>query len=145
MAKVRDILVSKGGSVATIEVNSSAMDAARLMNGRKIGAVVVMEGPRIAGIFTERDLMNRVIVAGKDPAKTRLDEVMTREVRACSPDSPLEECRAAMTHHRLRHLPVVNEEGGLMGIVSIGDIVAREIAGQEETIRFLHDYIQGPN
>jgi CBS domain-containing protein len=145
MAKVHDILVSKGGSVATIDHGAFALDAAVLMNNRKIGAVVIMDGSRIAGIFTERDLMNRVIVAGKDPSKTRLDEVMTREVRACSPDSPLEECRAAMTHHRLRHLPVVNEEGGLIGIVSIGDIVAREIAHQEETIRFLNDYIQGPN
>jgi len=145
MAKVRDILVTKSGDVATISEDASALDAAVLMNNRRIGAVMVMNGLRIAGIFTERDLMNRVIVGGKDPARTRLSEVMTRELRACSPDSPLEECRAAMTHHKLRHLPVVNEEGGLIGIISIGDIVAREIAHQEETIRFLHDYIQGPN
>lgn len=145
MAKVHEVLVTKGGSVATISQDASALDAAALMNERKIGAVVVMSGPHVVGIFTERDLMNRVIVAKKDPAGTKVSEVMTREVRACSPDSPLEECRAAMTHHKLRHLPVVDEEGGLLGIISIGDIMAREIAYQEETIRFLHDYIQGPN
>lgn len=145
MAKVHDILVTKGGNVATINRDASALDAAVLMNERKIGAVMVMDGPHIAGIFTERDLMNRVIVARRDPAATKVSEVMTREVRACSPDSPLEECRAAMTHHRLRHLPVVDEEGHLAGMISIGDIMAREIAHQEETIRFLHEYIQGPN
>ncbi len=145
MAKVRDILATKGGGVATIDRNASVLDAAVLMNERKIGAVMVMDGPRIAGIFTERDLMNRLIVARKDAAATKVSEVMTGEVRVCSPDSPLEQCRAAMTHHRLRHLPVIDQDGRLAGMISIGDIMAREIARQEETIRFLHEYIQGPN
>jgi CBS domain-containing protein len=145
MSRVRDVLSSKGNIVTTIGHDATVLDAAMVMNERRIGAVVVMDGGKIVGIFTERDLLNRVTVARKDPAATRVGEVMTQEVRVCSPDSPLEECRAAMTHHKLRHLPVADAAGRLIGIISIGDLVAREIAQQEETIRFLHDYMKGPN
>jgi CBS domain-containing protein len=145
MPKVRDILKTKGTAVITIHHEATVLDAAMLMNERRIGAIVVMNGDAIAGVFSERDLLTRVTVAGRDPSATKVHEVMTREVRVCAVDSPLEECRAAMTHHKIRHLPAVDANGRLVGIVSIGDIVAREIAQQEETIRFLHEYMQGPN
>ena len=145
MPKVRDILKAKGTAVITIHHEATVLDAALLMNERRIGALVVMDGDLIAGVFSERDLMTRVIVPRKEPAATMVRDVMTRQVRVCSVDSPLEECRAAMTHHKIRHLPAVDGEGKLAGLISIGDIVAREIAAQEETIRFLHDYMKGPN
>ena len=145
MPKVRDILKSKGTAVITIHHQATVLDAALLMSDRRIGALVVMDGDVIAGVFSERDLMTRVIVPRKEAASTMISDVMTRQVRVCSVDSPLEECRAAMTNHKIRHLPAVDGAGKLVGIVSIGDLVAREIAAQEETIRFLHDYMKGPN
>jgi CBS domain-containing protein len=145
MPKVRDILKTKGTAVTTIHHEASVLEAAMLMSERRIGALVVMDGETIAGVFSERDVMTRVIVPRREPATTKVHEVMTREVRVCSVDSPLEECRAAMTRHKIRHLPAVDGNGRLIGIISIGDIVAREIAMQEETIRFLHDYMKGPN
>jgi CBS domain-containing protein len=145
MPKVRDVLKTKGTSVITIHHEATVLDAAMLMNERRIGALIVMNGDVIAGVLSERDLLTRVIVSRKEPAATLVRDVMTREVRVCSLDSPLEECRAAMTHHKIRHLPAVDGDGRLVGIISIGDLVAREIALQEETIRFLHEYMQGPN
>ncbi len=70
---------------------------------------------------------------------------MTTQVRVCSMDTSVDECSAAMTHHKIRHLPIVDEKGMLIGIISTGDVMARQFADQEETIRFLHDYMQGPN
>ena len=145
MPKVRDVLKTKGTVVTTIHHEATVLDAAMLMNERRIGALIVMNGETIAGVFSERDVMTRVIVPRREPAATKVHEVMTRQVRVCSIDSPLEECRAAMTHHKIRHLPVIDGDGRLAGIISIGDLVAREIAMQEETIRFLHEYMKGPN
>ncbi|HVP10392.1 MAG TPA: CBS domain-containing protein [Phycisphaerae bacterium] len=145
MPTVRDILKTKGTTVTTIHHEATVLEAATLMNERRIGAVIVMNGDLIVGVFSERDLMTRVIVPRREPAGTKVRDVMTSEVRVCSVDSPLEECRAAMTHHKIRHLPAVDGDGRLVGLISIGDIVAREIAQQEETIRFLHEYMQGPN
>ncbi len=145
MQTVRDLLKNKGAAVTAINADASVYDAALLMNGRRIGAVVVMDGDRMVGILSERDLLTRVLVARKDPTQTPVRDVMTSQVCVCSLDSPVAECRAAMTHRRIRHLPVVDEQHQLAGMLSIGDIVAHEIESQEKTIHFLHEYMQGPN
>ena len=88
--------------------------------------------------------LNRVIAAGRDPATPRVSDVMTSRIACCSPDSALDECRTVMTNHRIRHLPVV-EHDRLVGIISSGDLLARELRVQEETIRYLHEYMTGPN
>jgi CBS domain-containing protein len=144
MANVRDVLAEKGGVVVTIDHESSVFEAAATMSERRIGALVVMRGETIAGIFTERDLMTRVVAARRDPAGTRVSEVMTTPIACCEPDTALEECRTVMTTYKLRHLPVV-DDGRLPGIISSGDILARELRVQEETIKYLHDYVTGPN
>lgn len=142
MSLVRDVLAKKGTNVATIERGATVLDAATLMNQRHIGALMVMEGEKIAGIFTERDILNRVVAARRDPATTRVEEVMTSKVAFCTRDQSLESCRSFMANKKLRHLPVV-EDDKLVGMVSSGDILAREIQEQEETIKYLHEYMHG--
>ncbi|MBX3395982.1 MAG: CBS domain-containing protein [Phycisphaerae bacterium] len=144
MALVQHVLDTKGNAVWTVSKDQTAHDAARLMHERHIGSVVVMNGDVILGIFTERDLMNRVVAEERDPKTTRVADVMTARIAICSRDTTLESCRSAMTRHKIRHLPVV-EDGKLLGIISSGDILARELKDQEETIRYLHEYMLGPN
>ena len=143
MLTVQHILdKKKGAAVARIGVNETVLDAARIMNERHIGALVVAEKERVIGIFTERDILNRVVAPQKTPADTAVKDVMTAPVACCKSDTPLTQCRSVMKSKRIRHLPVV-EKGKLLGMVSIGDILEDEFAEQGETIRYLHDYLYG--
>jgi CBS domain-containing protein len=144
MSLVQNVLNKKGGDVATVDHNATVLEAAEKMNERRIGAVMVMDGEKIAGIFTERDILCRIVAARKDPALVPVREVMTTKIAVCSPETTLESCRAAMTQNKMRHLPVV-EGDRLVGMISSGDILARELAEQEEAIRWLHEYMHGPN
>lgn len=140
MSTVRNILDGKGTDVATIAEDASVLDAARMMNQRHIGALVVTRGDKVVGIFTERDVLNRVVAPQRSPADTKVREVMTSPVTVCSHNTTRAECRAVMKNRRIRHLPVV-EEDHLVGIVSIGDILEDEGAEQQETIRSLYEYM----
>ncbi|MFO0837442.1 MAG: CBS domain-containing protein [Phycisphaerae bacterium] len=142
MPTVQHILTHKGGEVVRIDQDSSVLDAARLMNERHIGAVVVTRAEKVVGIFTERDILNRVVARERNPAQTRVEEVMTAPVACCDPGTTRAECRAVMKNRRIRHLPVV-AEGRLLGIVSIGDILENEGFEQQETIRYLYEYMHG--
>jgi IMP dehydrogenase len=142
MPKAQSILDRKGTDVATVERDKSVLDAAVLMNQQRIGAVVVTSGDHVVGIFTERDILNRVVATGKDPAETKVGDVMTAPMACCRRDTRLIECRTIMTTKRIRHLPVV-EEGKLYGIISSGDILASEVAEQQTTIEYLHEYLYG--
>lgn len=142
MPNAQSVLDRKGGDVATIDRKSTVLDAAKVMNQRRIGAVVVQDGDKIVGIFTERDILNRVVAAVKDPKATLVGEVMTSPMACCRRDSKLSECRTVMTQKRIRHLPVV-EDGQLFGIISIGDIMASEVADQQATIEYLNEYLHG--
>jgi CBS domain-containing protein len=143
MTTVSDILAKKGTAVASIGRDSTVLDAAHAMNERRIGALVVTEGDSVVGIFTERDVLTRVVAPQRDPATTRVAEVMTASVACCRPDTRLEECRTVMTDRRIRHLPVV-DEGRLVGIITSGDVLASEMAAKNETIEYLHAYVHGP-
>lgn len=143
MPTVRDILSRKGTEVATIDRSRTVVDAAQLMNAQRIGSVVVMEGTEIIGIFTERDILVRVVAARRDPETTTVAEVMTKPVVCCTPETDLQECKALVTNRRLRHIPVV-DDGCLVGIVTSGDILARELFEREEAIESLTEYIVGP-
>lgn len=146
---VKEILAKKGSFVASIEKGRSVLDAAREMNALRIGGIVVTEGDNVIGIFTERDIMTRVVALQLDPAATKVEQVMTCPVACCRPDSTLAECRGVMTAKRIRHMPVV-DEGKLVGILTSGDILAKEVADQQEaikdlskTIDYLHEYMYG--
>jgi CBS domain-containing protein len=142
MPNVRTILEKKGRDVVKVACDLNVVQAAKKMNERRIGAVVVTRGEKVVGIFTERDILNRVVAEQRDPAQTLVEDVMSSPVACCSPDTKLAECRAVMRTKRIRHLPVVQDER-LMGIISIGDILAVEEAEQQETIRYLHEYLYG--
>lgn len=142
MQTAQVILDRKGGDVASVERTDSVLDAAVLMNQHKIGAVVVREGERAVGIFTERDILNRVVAEQRSPEATAVGDVMTSPMACCRRDTPIEECRSVMTAKRIRHLPVV-EEGRLYGLISSGDILAHEVKDQQHTIEYLHEYMHG--
>ncbi len=142
MPTAQSILDKKGTDVATVDVKASVLDAAKIMNARHIGAVVATTGDRVVGIFTERDILNRIVAAGKDPATTTVEQVMTAPMACCRRDTKLAECRAMMSQKRIRHLPVV-ENGRLYGMISSGDILASEVADQQTTIEYLNEYLHG--
>ena len=143
MATVRDILARKGAQVITTGKQATVLDAALLMNQHRIGALVVVEEDRVIGMFTERDVLQRVVAGQRDPARTTVEEVMTTEVACSTPETSLAEARGAMKNRRIRHLPVVDGEQQLLGMVSIGDLNAFEASDAEHTIHLLHEYLFG--
>jgi CBS domain-containing protein len=143
MPTAKDVLSSKkSAGVITVIPDCSVRDACRLMRDRRIGAVLVSEGEALHGIFTERDVMNLVVAEGKDPASTKVAEVMTRKVLAVRSDRPLEEIEAIMRQERVRHVPVVDGKA-LIGMISIGDVNAFNAAEDHQTVEYLTQYIQG--
>lgn len=143
MSTVQDILKSKGSRVFTIKPQASVLEAAQLMNQHQVGCLVVMEQDWMVGIFTERDVLRRVVHEQRHPATTKVDEVMTRQVIACQQQTPIEEARAIMQVRRIRHLPIFDEQQQFLGLISIGDLNAWESQSQAHTIQFLHEYIHG--
>ncbi len=142
MQSVRSILDRKGLEVFAVAEGATVLDAARVMNERRVGALVVTQGEHVVGIFTERDVLNRVVAARRDPGETRVGDVMTTPVAVCGPETSRDECRAVMREKRIRHLPVVDDDR-LVGIISIGDILLNGEAESEETIRYLYEYMHG--
>lgn len=139
---VSAILEHKGTEVETTSPEVTVAEAVRAMNAARIGALVVLEGERPVGIFTERDVLVRVVDAGRDPHTTRVGDLMTRELAVIRPTTRVEEAMAAMTEKRCRHLPVV-EEGRLTGMISIGDLTRWTVRNQRHTIDDLVSYIGG--
>jgi CBS domain-containing protein len=142
MPTVQAILEHKGAFVHRVAEDATVLDAARTMNDHRVGALVVTRGDKVVGIFTERDILCRVVAVQRDPAATRIDSVMTSPVMVCGPDTTREECRAVMREKRIRHLPVVRD-GRLIGLVSIGDMYESTEHDQEQTIHFLYEYMYG--
>ena len=142
MPTVQAVLDRKGNQVVSIDVAETVLTAATLMNSRGIGGLIVVDGTQVAGVFTERDILKRVVAAKRDPASTPIHTVMTTPVAFCRRDTTLVECRAVMTERRIRHLPVI-DESGVCGIVTIGDLLAHEVTDREATIQYLSEYIFG--
>ena len=140
MAAVRDILAKKGSLIVALPPSASVLEAARVMSERSVGAVLVIDEGHLLGIFTERDILRRVVAEGRDPAKEPLSAVVTKDVLTCTPATPLDECRALMTTRRLRHLPVVGPDG-LCGVISSGDVLAFQVAEQQSEIQDLNRYV----
>jgi IMP dehydrogenase len=143
MDTVATILKEKGSNVVhSVSPDETVLEAVKTMCEAKAGAVLVCEGTGACGIFSERDLMTRVILEGKDPNTAAVRDVMTPDVACVALDCPVDEAMAIMTERRCRHLPVV-DQGQLVGIVSIGDLVRHESQGHEFAVRMLTDYICG--
>jgi CBS domain-containing protein len=143
MATARDVLATKGSHVLSIGPEASVLDAALLMNEHKVGSLLVLDVGRRAGILTERDLLQRVLAQRRDPSATTVAEVMTAELLCCRPHTPLDEARGVMKNRRIRHLPVVDDDGRLLGLISIGDLNAFCTHDLEVTTYFLQEYISG--
>jgi CBS domain-containing protein len=143
MSTVRDILAVKGTHVLSVGKEATVIDAALLMNEHKVGALVVIDGGHVAGMFTERDVLRRVVGERRDPVSTRVHEVMTVEVVCCTPETTIDEARGAMKTRRIRHLPVCDGNGQLHGLVSIGDLNAHQASDHEHTIYLLQEYLYG--
>jgi CBS domain-containing protein len=142
MSTIRDVIAKKGAAVATISPDATALDAAHQMNERRIGALCVVNGETLVGMFTERDLLNRVVSARVDPASARITDVMTSDVITCGLDGKTKDCMAVMSHKRIRHLPVV-EGGKLVGLVSTGDLMALQVDEKQAYIEDLYRYLHG--
>jgi CBS domain-containing protein len=140
MPTVQDILARKGSDVISVKPGETVLNAAQLMSERGIGGLVVTEGARLVGIFTERDILRRVVAQRRDAAATKVAEVMTTPVTACGPDTPVDDCAAMMTAKRIRHLPVVSDRG-LVGVITIGDVLAFQVREQQATIDYMHHFM----
>ena len=143
MPTVRDVLSTKSAKVHTTRPSSTVLDAVQLMNQYGIGALVVMDAGRVVGMFTERDVLRRVVGADRRPADMFVAEVMSTEVVFIGPQEDIDDVRTTLKNRRIRHLPVCQQDGDLVGLVSMGDLNAFEASNREATIHFLNEYIYG--
>lgn len=143
MTTAADILKSKPNpAIYSIKPAASVYDALQLMSDKRIGALLVMEGEQVIGIVTERDYARKIALMSRASKETRVSEIMTAQVMYVPPDQSSEECMALMTENRIRHLPVM-DEGKLLGLISIGDLVKDIISEQKFIILQLEHYITG--
>jgi len=140
MTLVSQILQLKGSHTWTIAPNATVFDALTLIAEKDIGALLVVENDEVVGIFSERDYARKIILHGKSSKDTEVQEIMTSEVLCVSPNQSVRKCMALMTDKRIRHIPVL-DDGRLVGVISIGDVVKAIIAEQQIIINHLEDYI----
>ncbi|MFW6051124.1 MAG: CBS domain-containing protein [Myxococcota bacterium] len=141
---VRRVLEAKGSDVQTAGPNEPVVDAVARMNDHGIGALVVVDGGRPVGVFTERDVLRRVVAEGRDPRATRVQDVMSTDVVVIAPHVTVEEAMSVITERRCRHLPVV-EGGRMVGLISSGDLTKWVTRNQARDIQDLVEYINGPH
>ena len=142
MKTVAELLKAKPARVVKVGPEQSVLDAIKVLAQENVGAVLVMTGDRLAGILSERDYTRKVILKGRSSETTRVEEIMTGNVICVSPRTKTRDCMALMTEKNFRHLPVL-DEGRVIGMVSIRDIVSDIIADQDFTIEQLEHYISG--
>ncbi len=143
--RVENILTVKGTAIVAARPGDSIFDTAKLLNEKKIGAVLVLDddrgsGPGIAGIISERDIISGLAVHGGDILNRPVSDLMTPNVVVCSPEDTIDQIMSLMSERRIRHLPVV-KDNELVGVISIGDVVKRRIAESEEEAQALRKYI----
>src|ERR687897_1791182 len=140
MTQVAELLDKKGREVICIATEATVFDAVKLMVERNVGALLVTAGDEITGIFTERDYLRRIAVEGRRSRDTLVRDVMSSPVVVVTPETSVEESMAMMSERRIRHLPVV-DDGGIAGMISIGDLVRHQSRQQSFQIQYLTDYI----
>ena len=142
MNTIRQLLQTKGHDLWSARPDTSVYDALQLMDEHSIGALLVLDGDDLVGIFSERDYARKVVLKGKTSRGTNVEEIMSRRVSCVRTDQTIEECMALMTDKHIRHLPVLEDEK-LVGVISIGDVVKVVISEQEFLIGQLENYITG--
>jgi len=143
MPTAQDILARKGALIYSIEPTATVLEATRRMNHHKIGALVVMNEGKMVGIFTERDVLRRVVASQLDCSTVPVFDVMTAELTTCSPDCEIEEIAEIMRSRRIRHVPVLDDEGNLLGLISIGDVNAHTAQSKAAELHYLSEYVYG--
>jgi CBS domain-containing protein len=147
MPTVADVLSKKadrgGAGIITVTPEDPVLHAVRIMNDHRIGSVIVVDRPggKMVGIFTERDLLTRVVAAGLKPEATRVADVMTMRVVCCSRDTNADELRSVIREKRVRHIPVVDDERPI-GMVSVGDLNTARTEDLEQTVQYLELYLR---
>ena len=141
MKNVKEILRSKAKSdVYTIAPDATVLSAIQLMAEKSIGSLLVMESNKLVGIITERDYSRKVILAGKSSRNTMVKEIMDQSLLVIKPGTTIEECMALMIENSVRYLPVI-EEGQVIGVISMGNVVNTIISEQNIVIKNLNQYI----
>ena len=142
MLRIKDVLNTKGHNMWTVDPEATVYEALEIMADKNVGALLVVDGERLVGIFSERDYARKVVLKGKHAQDIQIEELMTKEVYSVTPNETVEECMAVMTAAHCRHMPVF-EDHKLIGVVSIGDIVNATITEHRVKIRDLEKYITG--
>ncbi len=140
MKTVSQLLQAKAGGVASVTAETTVFKALKLMAEKNIGALLVMDGEKLRGIMSERDYARKVILLGKSSHELKVSDIMSDEVVTVTPTETVDECMSLMTGRRIRHLPVI-DDGKVVGVLSIGDLVKAVIEMQQETIQQLESYI----
>lgn len=139
---IENILHEKGRNVWSITPDMIVFDAIKVLAEKNVGALLVMEGDKLVGMFSERDYTRKIILKGRASKETRVGEVVSSPVFTVSPEHSIEDCMRVMTEHRVRHLPVVHQDK-VVGVVSIGDLVNWIITAQSAALEQMHTYIAG--
>ena len=142
MSTVKQVLDSKDHNIWHISPKETVFEAIQLMADKRIGALLVMNAGQMVGIISERDYAREVILKGRASKDTNVEDIMTRQVVTASPTERVRDALGLMTNHRIRHLPILENEH-VVGIVSIGDLVQEMINEQQQTIEQLENYIRG--
>ena len=143
MKTLKQMLAGKQRPLAVVTPTDSVFHALTLMAQHDVGALLVLDGEQLVGIFSERDYARKIMLQGKSSKETQVKEIMSDKVAYVTPAATLDECMALMTEKHFRHLPVLAEDGEVLGIVSIGDLVKETISSQQMIISELERYISG--
>lgn len=137
---VNQLLNTKNDEIFSVEPDTLVIDAIRMLNERKVGALLVLDGNKLSGIFSERDYTRKVILKNKSSSETKIREIMTSDVKSVDPSQTIDECMVIMSNHHIRHLPVIKNDVPV-GILSIMDVVKNIISEKEFIIEQLEHYI----
>jgi CBS domain-containing protein len=143
MKTLKQLLADRNRPLAVVAPGDTVYHALTVMAKHEVGALLVLDGEQLVGIFSERDYARKIILQGKTSKETLVREIMSDRVAYVTPNATLDECMALMTEKRFRHLPVLDEAGGVVGMISIGDMVKETISSQKFLIDQLERYIAG--
>jgi len=143
MLRVKHLLARKGGDIWSIEAEQPVLAAIQIMADRHVGALPVLRDGRLVGVVSERDYARKIVLLGRSSAETEVWQIMSSPVITVGSDDEVRHCMTLMTERRIRHLPVVDGTGAMLGMISIGDLVRAVIEEQQETIEQLERFISG--